>query len=217
MPAHGKQVNDLSDPFGVALSIRVMEVSAHKNIQPPKVLGHLASGLHVQTEVQLFDDPNRLGDQFPFDGEVPMGDFDFVPKMLAENGVNILLHKVAVKPGKPTLFGEKNGKFVFGLPGNPVSTFVMFELLVKPFLLKMSGLDYKPLISQKTLKETIKRKKAERDAWLPVRFTDDGKVLKVEYHGSAHINALCYADGLLKMPKGISQIEKGEIANVRCI
>ena len=107
--------------------------------------------------------------------------------------------------------------FCFGLPGNPVSTFVMFELLVKPFLLKMAGLDYKPLVTQKTLKETIKRKKAERDEWLPVRFTDDGKVLKVEYHGSAHINALCFADGLLNMPKGTAEIEKDAMIDIRCI
>ena len=150
-------------------------------------------------------------------GGVSVGDYDFVKEILKRNDFELLFEKIAVKPGRPMVFGKSENSCCFGLPGNPVSTFVMFELLVKPFLLKMSGLDYKPLISQKTLKETIKRKKAERDEWMPVRFADDGKVLKVEYHGSAHINALCSADGLLKMPKGISQIEKDEIVNVRCI
>lgn len=160
-------------------------------------------------------------------GGVSVGDHDFVRAILRENNVRLLFEKVAVKPGRPTVFGisqkdranpAKNSPvFCFGLPGNPVSTFIMFELFVKPFLYKMMGHDFKPVIAQMPLDKTIKRKKTQRDSWLPVFFTEDGKAAKIEYHGSAHINALCQADGLLRIPAGVAQIEGGTPVAVRQI
>jgi molybdopterin molybdotransferase len=107
--------------------------------------------------------------------------------------------------------------FCFGLPGNPASTFIMFELLVKPFLYKMTGHDFKPVVFQKSLESTITRKKTERDSWLPVIFKENGKIASIEYHGSAHINALCKADGLVCMPAGVAEIKEGTAVAVRHI
>ncbi len=59
-------------------------------------------------------------------GGVSAGDFDFVPKILRENNIRLVFEKVAIKPGKPTVFGIAEDGFVFGLPGNPVSGFVLF-------------------------------------------------------------------------------------------
>ncbi|MGE3608319.1 MAG: molybdopterin molybdotransferase MoeA [Bacteriovoracaceae bacterium] len=68
-------------------------------------------------------------------GGVSAGKFDFVPKILKENGVNEIFHKVAQRPGKPLWFGETDkGIFVFGLPGNPVSCLVNLRKFVVPFL-----------------------------------------------------------------------------------
>ncbi len=147
-------------------------------------------------------------------GGVSMGDFDFVPKMLERNGVNILLHKVAVKPGKPTLFGEKNGKFVFGLPGNPVSTFVIFEIFIKPFLYKMMGIEFEPNIQKGTLSQTIKRRRTERVEYKPVIFRN-GIIEPVKYHGSSHLNILSQTNALIKMEQGISAIVEGSKIDVR--
>ncbi|MEI7980467.1 MAG: gephyrin-like molybdotransferase Glp, partial [Bacteroidota bacterium] len=81
-------------------------------------------------------------------GGVSMGDFDFVPAILQEAGVEILFKSIAIQPGRPTVFGIKGNKFVFGLPGNPVSSFVLFEVMVKPFLLRMMGSEHDtPVIS----------------------------------------------------------------------
>ena len=65
-------------------------------------------------------------------GGVSMGDYDLVPRVLGELGVEVLFHKVRVKPGKPLLFGRRGRCLVFGIPGNPVSSFVVFHLFVKP-------------------------------------------------------------------------------------
>jgi molybdopterin molybdotransferase len=150
-------------------------------------------------------------------GGVSVGDFDLVPEILRQNNVKLLFEKISVKPGRPTVFGMTEEVYCFGLPGNPVSGFVVFELLVKPFLYKMMGHNFRPVVSYKKLEKTITRKKAERDSWLPVVFTKDDKVVKIEYHGSAHINALCEADGLVCIPAGVAEVKEGTSVAVRQI
>ncbi len=150
-------------------------------------------------------------------GGVSMGDFDLVPDIMESNGFELLFEKIAVKPGRPTVFGVSDGMCCFGLPGNPVSTFVIFELLVKPFLYAMMGCDYRVGLLLVPLAKSVRRKKTDREAWIPVSITDEGKAVVVEYHGSGHINALCLADGLLCMPAGVGQIEEGATVAVRQI
>jgi len=150
-------------------------------------------------------------------GGVSMGDFDLVPGILKKNNIELLFEKIALKPGKPTVFGVSENLYCFGLPGNPVSTFVVFELLVKPFLYKQMGHDYAPPNIQMPLDETISRKDTERRGWTPVAITDAGTLKKVEYHDSGHINALCGADGLVCMDAGLAEIPKGTIVQVRLI
>jgi len=158
-------------------------------------------------------------------GGVSVGDYDLVREILQQNNVTLLFERVAVRPGRPTVFGISDEAFCFGLPGNPVSTFVTFELLVKPFLFKLMGHDFKAIVTHRQLEKTITRgpllrgnsKKTERDSWLPILFTKDGKIRKIEYHGSAHINALCEADGLICIPAGIAEIKEGNTVAVRQI
>ena len=165
-------------------------------------------------------------------GGVSVGDYDLVKEILQKNNVKLLFERVAVQPGRPTVFGVWHGLparentakmavphkvFCFGLPGNPVSGFVMFELLVKPFLYGMMGHDFKPAFSRGQLERTITRKDAERDFWLPVVFRENGKVVQIDFHGSAHITALCEADGLLCVPAGVAEIKEGTTVVVRQI
>jgi molybdopterin molybdotransferase len=155
-------------------------------------------------------------------GGVSVGDFDLVPGILEKNNVRLLFEKIAVKPGRPTVFGifDEGGQkqvFCFGLPGNPVSTFTIFELFVKPFLFKMMGHNFKPTISHRQLEKTITRERVERDSWLPVVFVENNKVANIKYHGSAHINALCEADGLICIPAGVAEVKEGTTVAVRQI
>ncbi len=157
-------------------------------------------------------------------GGVSMGDYDLVPGVLKQNGVKVLFEKLAIKPGKPTVFGVcggspplSRGQVCFGLPGNPAAGFVIFELLVKPFLYKMMGHDYNPSCIPVAVTESVRRKKTERQSWIPVAITEAGTAKPVEYHGSAHINALCEADGLISIDIGVAEIERGTTVSVRII
>jgi molybdopterin molybdotransferase len=171
-------------------------------------------------------------------GGVSMGDFDYVPRALKAAGVQERFHGVAMKPGKPTFFGElvkdscRNGNradkatgatasgsdrcLVIGLPGNPVSVFVNTELLVRPLLCALCGIMYRPLAVPVPVAETLTRKGADRVEFLPVRVDADGATL-VRYGGSSAIQALAGADGFLRMDIGIDRIEKGGLAHVRFV
>jgi len=148
-------------------------------------------------------------------GGVSMGDFDFVPSVLEKAGVRILFSSVAVQPGKPTTFGLHPEAAVFGLPGNPVSSFLQFELLVKPLLYRMMNCNWKPLTLKLPMAVRYVRRSTDRMALIPVILTAEGTVLPVEYHGSAHITAYNETDSIIAIPAGVKTFEKGEIVNVR--
>lgn len=150
-------------------------------------------------------------------GGVSMGDYDEVPAVMKKAGVNILFDRIAVQPGKPTTFGVHDDALVFGLPGNPVSSFIQFEIFARPMILRAMGVDKPTGESKYKLSVAYKRKRTRRMAWVPVRLENDGTVAPVEYHGSAHINALPGARGIMKVPVGVSEIKKGEIVDVRPI
>ena len=150
-------------------------------------------------------------------GGVSMGDFDFIPAVLGKMGIEIIFKSVAVQPGRPTVFATNAQKYVFGLPGNPVSSFNIFELLVKPALYKMMDYQFEALRIRLPMGTAYKRNKSRRKSYLPVKISASGEVMPVEYHGSAHVHALVFADGLISIPIGITELKKGEMVDVRQI
>lgn len=146
-------------------------------------------------------------------GGVSMGDYDLVPAALKNNGVNILFDRVAMQPGKPLTFGTKDRTAVFAFPGNPVSTFLAFEIMAKPFIYKLMGYDYSPQTFPLVAGTDFKRKKNDRKFFIPVKIKN-GEVFPVTFHGSAHINALCLAEGIISFPVGVLEIKKGENISV---
>ena len=150
-------------------------------------------------------------------GGVSMGDFDFVPEIMIKTGVDIKFRSIAVQPGKPTIFGTfKTKSFIFGLPGNPVSSYTQFELLVKPLILKLMGCEELHSILRLPMGAVYRRKKSERKSFIPVNISD-GKVYPVEYHGSAHIHSYVGANGITSIDIGTEKLEIGELVDVRQI
>lgn len=148
-------------------------------------------------------------------GGVSMGDYDFVPAILRDLGVQLHFDEVAIQPGKPTVFGTHDRVLVFGMPGNPVSTFTIFEIFVKPVLYCMTGHSYSPPLVRGIMKKDFKRTRCVRTLYAPIRLDGEGFVEPVEYHGSAHLTALPYANGMLEIPVGVLEISKGSVVHVR--
>jgi molybdopterin molybdotransferase len=172
------------------------------------------------------DEPMRLAaaidraledcDVLLLSGGVSMGDLDFIPGVLRDLGADILFHKLAVKPGKPTLFAQRGRSFVFGLPGNPVSTFIIFEVFVKSLLYRWMGIAGRPRTTRGSLAETVKRRDGERLEYRPVRL-EGTRIIPLSYHGSSHLSALREAEGLIRVEIGTTRIEEGSELDARLL
>ena len=145
-------------------------------------------------------------------GAVSKGDYDCLPEAFRLCGLEIQFDEIAVKPGKPTTFAISENNVVFGLPGNPVSSFLMFHLFVRPMLYMMQGYMNHPRVFKCRLKNDVNSKKNERDRFIPVQLDIDGYAIPIEYHGSGHLTALSRADGFLEIESGVTFIPAGEPA-----
>jgi molybdopterin molybdotransferase len=146
-------------------------------------------------------------------GGVSVGPHDLVRRIEAELGVEEVFWRVAVKPGKPVSFGLRGSTLVFGLPGNPVSSLVCFELFVRPAILALQGLaDPLPRFEPARLAAAVKRS-AGRDQLIRARARpgDDGTVLVEPLAGqeSHMIVRAAAADALVLVPRGEGELAAG--------
>ena len=143
-------------------------------------------------------------------GGVSMGDYDLVPGILKKCGVKKVFHKVRMKPGKPLFFGVKNNGLVFGIPGNPVPTYLIYSIFIKPVVDKLMGKKVCLNVAGGILKKDYRRNPG-RKHFVPALYTNDGSVYPVEsYHGSSDIFALTKANGFMVMPASAGFIRKGQ-------
>jgi molybdopterin molybdotransferase len=152
-------------------------------------------------------------------GGVSKGEFDYVPRVLGKLDVETVFHRVAMKPGRPTFFGVRDrsdGKrqYVFGLPGNPVSTYVTFELFAVRLLYRLAGLPVPVPRLTAVLGESLRKSDPERTEFVPV-VVDADVARPVRYGGSSHLNALSQANGLLQLESGISELPGGTRVAIR--
>ncbi len=146
-------------------------------------------------------------------GGVSVGDFDHVKEAMAAAGVRIDFWKVAMKPGKPLAFGVAGDVPVFGLPGNPVSSMVVFELFVRPALLAMQGrTDTERPLAQVVATEPY-RKQPGRAHYLRARVTRRGATLEAMLHpkqGSGNLSSMVGVDALVVVPADWSDVSVGD-------
>jgi molybdopterin molybdotransferase len=213
--------DELVEPEHIPSPSKIRNTNAWQIMAQVSATGAISNygGIAVDTENALSSmlaDSLDRNDVVLLTGGVSVGDFDYVPKVMEKLDVDIIFKSIAIQPGRPTVFGKRGNQFVFGLPGNPVSSFVLFEIMVKPFILKMMGCQEEPVMIRLPLGASIHKKKSNRKSLIPVRI-DDGFVFPVEYHGSAHISAYTQAGGILAIEIGSSGMEKGEMADVRLL
>lgn len=177
-------------------------------------------GIARDTEAEtmkMIEKAYKENDVILLTGGVSKGDFDLVPEILKKLKFNLLFQEIAVQPGKPTVFGVRENKYCFGLPGNPVSSFVQFELLVKQLIFHLMHHEKRTIDIKLPLSKDYRRKRDDRLAFLPAIINDAGEAELIEYHGSAHISGYSDAWGLVAVPLGVTEIKKGEKVNVRQI
>ena len=142
-----------------------------------------------------------------------MGKFDLVPQALMALGVQVLLHKIAQKPGKPMWFGiNREGKVVFALPGNPVSSMVTFDLFVRPALARMQGAPGGQLrVVWAELTEPFKQVPGRRHFVRGIVSADNGKnaVRLAGRQGSAMLGSMAAANCLVIVPEDATELPAG--------
>lgn len=137
-------------------------------------------------------------------GGVSVGPHDHVKPALAALGVEERFWRVALQPGKPTWFGQRGAQLVFGLPGNPVSSYVTFLLFARPALLALQG-HAQPLPERSEALLTIPLPLREREQAVRVRLSETDGLLRARPNGAqgSHITgSLAGADGLAFLPVG---------------
>jgi molybdopterin molybdotransferase len=150
-------------------------------------------------------------------GGVSMGKYDLVEKVLKEMATEFYFDAVAIRPGKPAVFGKCGEKFVFGLPGNPVSTMVTFELFVAPAVDLLSGTEARPLPMIEARLGGALDEKPGVTHFLPARLEGQGpdrEVKALKWQGSGDVSALGRANCFLVVPIERGKIEAGEKVDV---
>jgi molybdopterin molybdotransferase len=214
--------NELVEPFQAPAMSQIRNSNAYQLIAQAHKAGFVATYQGIasddeETTLHLIQQSAENNDVIILTGGISMGDLDFVPQVLEKAGFTILFRSIAVQPGKPSLFATRDTTRCFALPGNPVSSFFQFELLVKPLLYNMMGCTQQPPALYLPMAKIYSRKKSQRKTFLPVEITPEGSVLPVEYHGSAHIAALTKAFGIISIPIGETIVEQGTLVYVRQI
>lgn len=217
----GDELVDLDQPFApgnvvcsntYSLAAQVMEAGAIP----------LSLGIASDNEE---DQRNRLTDGLRADviltsGGVSVGKYDFVKSTLAEVGMKLKFWRVAMKPGKPLIFGLIGTKPVFGLPGNPTSAMISFEQFVRPALLKMMG--HKALFRRVIEARLAKEMVSEPGRLHLVRcrlIEEDGRMwaLSTGTQSSGVLRSMVLADGLIILPPGRPVYAKGTRVQVQVL
>jgi molybdenum cofactor synthesis domain-containing protein len=152
-------------------------------------------------------------------GGVSVGVYDFTKPSLKELGAELFFEKIALRPGKPTVFAKlKNGCLVFGLPGNPVSVAVTFNLFARTAILAMQGAREIELQRQTAVLETSVKGAVERESYLPaqVRTNKSGQLTAspLKWGGSSDFVAFVKATALIVVAADAKVIEAGRTVDV---
>jgi molybdopterin molybdotransferase len=151
-------------------------------------------------------------------GGVSMGAYDFTKAAFKDLGAEIFFERVALRPGKPTVFGRAADALIFGLPGNPVSVAVTFNLFVRAALRAMQGATEPSLAHEKAVLTRDVKRSIDRESYLPgiLRTDDDGTVLAepLKWGGSSDFVSFARASALINVPAGDKPIAGGLVVRI---
>jgi molybdopterin molybdotransferase len=152
-------------------------------------------------------------DMLLLSGGVSAGKYDFVEAALAEFGAQFYFDRVLIQPGQPLVFGRANGKLFFGLPGNPASTMVTFELFARAALDLLSGRDSAPLPVTFAKLTGPFRHKTGLTRFLPA-ILNEGQITPVDWQGSGDVPSICRANAFLVADPDRAEYNTGDLIQV---
>jgi molybdopterin molybdotransferase len=167
--------------------------------------------------IEALVDAGRQADLFVSTGGVSVGERDFVREALERCGFTQKFWQVAIKPGKPVLFGAIDGKPCYGLPGNPAAAAATFELFVRPALRRLGG--HRTVLAATRsgrLVETVRGdRKRQAFLWCRLEWVDDGYQVQVtQRQGSGQTRSLQGVNALLPVPIGVEAVAAGTTVDV---
>jgi molybdopterin molybdotransferase len=171
---------------------------------------------------KLVDSLSSLGEEgmVVSSGGVSVGKYDFVKDVYRQLGIEIKFWRVAMKPGSPLAFGTSGKRLVFGLPGNPVSSIVTFELFVRPALRKMAGASsvHRPRVLA-TLAEDLKKSPDKSHflrGWVQIQ-NDQYTVRTTGIQDSNVLSSMMAANALIILPEGQTEFRAGDPVEVHLL
>ncbi|MFB3070940.1 MAG: gephyrin-like molybdotransferase Glp [Nitrospirales bacterium] len=153
-------------------------------------------------------------------GGVSMGDSDFTKVVFAELGADMHFWKLAIRPGQPLAFGKIQGTLAFGLPGNPVSSMVTFEQLVRVAMMKMGGYrNFKRPTVEAVFKEKFSKQPDRRHFLRGILAYEDGQltVKTTGPQGSGILTSMVKANGLIDVAEEIEKVNPGDTVKVQVL
>ncbi|HEY0098278.1 MAG TPA: gephyrin-like molybdotransferase Glp [Pyrinomonadaceae bacterium] len=160
----------------------------------------------------------ECADLLVLSGGVSMGVYDFTKTALVALGAEIFFERVSLRPGKPTVFARLGRTLVFGLPGNPVSVSVTFNLFARTAIRAMQGAQQAALTEEQAVLGRAVRGAHERASYLPARLSTDaaGRLVAepLRWGGSSDFVAFTRADALLIVEAGAATVEAGTVLRI---
>ncbi len=207
-PSDDKIVN--SNSYGIAAAVQ--EAGG-----VPLLLG-IARDTQTALKEKIFQ--GMSADMLVLSGGVSMGDYDFTKAVFQEIGAGMNFWKLAIKPGQPLAFGKIQGKPAFGLPGNPVSSMVTFEQLVRPAILKMAGRrTYGRPTVEAVFQEHFSKRPDRRHFLRGILTREQGgfKVRTTGDQGSGILTSMVKANCLIDVPVEIEKLNPGDSVTVQLL
>jgi molybdopterin molybdotransferase len=153
-------------------------------------------------------------------GGISMGDYDFTKPVFQELGGEMNFWKLAIRPGQPVAFGKIGKTLAFGLPGNPVSSMITFEQLVRPAILKMCGSQTlaRPVV-QAIFQEKFSKRPDRRHFLRGILWMENGMLMvrTTGSQGSGILTSMVKANGLIDIPVEVEKLKPGDVVNVQVL
>lgn len=221
--ATGDELADIDEPLTEEKIVNANSYSLAAAVQEagglPILLG-IAKDNPDDLKAKIGQGQAMGADMLVLSGGVSMGDYDFTKPVFQELGGAMHFWKLAIRPGQPVAFGTIGRTLAFGLPGNPVSSMVTFEQLVRPAILTMCGsrMPARPVV-RAVFQERFTKSPDRRHFLRGILWRENGLLMvrTTGRQGSGLLTSMVKANGLIDVPVAVEQLNPGDVVDVQVL